>query len=174
MSRKNTLVALGFLVLAIIAASLVYYSSVRNQASAAVTTSTSIGGGTLASTTATSTAPTLAVVNGITYEVVTTLAQQEQGLGGRSVIPDNYGMLFVFPKDGTYGFWMKDMLANLDMIWLSDNGTIVAINSNVLASSYPYVYYPPQPVKYVIETKAGFAAEKGWHLGTQVQLPAPY
>ncbi len=110
--------------------------------------------------------------DGITYEVVTTQAAQEQGLGGRATIPDNYGMLFVFPKDGAYGFWMKDMLTSIDMIWLTDNGTIAAINSSVSPSTYPGVFYPPYSIRYVLETRAGFAKEKGWHVGTQVSLPA--
>ena len=50
------------------------------------------------------------------FEVVTTQAAQERGLGGRATIPDNYGMLFVFPKADRYGFWMKDMLAPIDII----------------------------------------------------------
>jgi uncharacterized membrane protein (UPF0127 family) len=117
-------------------------------------------------------AATTTVLDGITYEVVTSQAAQEQGLGGRPVIPDNYAMLFVFPKDGTYGFWMKDMLTSIDMIWLTDNGTIAAVNDSVSPSTYPGVFYPPYPIRYVLETRAGFAREKSWHVGTQVPLPA--
>lgn len=110
----------------------------------------------------------------IHFEIVTTQAQQERGLGGREVIPDNYAMLFVFPTDSDYGFWMKDMLTSIDMIWVSDSGKIVAIDESVSPSTYPQVFYPPVPVKYVLETKAGFAREKGWKIGTQVSLPLPY
>lgn len=108
------------------------------------------------------------------FEVVTSPDKQELGLGNRANIPDNYGMLFVFPKDDRYGFWMKDMLVPIDMIWLSDNGDIILIDSSVEPDTYPHVFYPPQPVKYVVETKAGFAAEHGWTVGTHVPLPAPY
>ncbi len=108
------------------------------------------------------------------YETVTTIAAQEQGLGGRSFIPDNYAMLFVFPSDNTYGFWMKDMLVPIDMIWLSDTGTIIKIDPSVSPATYPDVFYPPAPVKYVLETKSGFAVEHGWTIGTQVALPPPY
>ncbi len=110
----------------------------------------------------------------VRFEVVTTVAAQERGLSGRMSIPDNYGMLFVFPKDDTYGFWMKDMLTSIDMIWLSDNGTIIKIDASVPANSYPAVYYPSAPVKYVLETRAGFAKEHSWTLGTKVTLPLPY
>ena len=110
----------------------------------------------------------------MTFEVVATQAEQNRGLGGRSVIPDNYAMLFVFPTDGLPGFWMKDMLTSIDMIWLTDNGTIVAIDGSVSPSTYPNVFYPPSPIRYVLETRAGFAAEKNWRVGTQVTLPLPY
>ncbi len=110
----------------------------------------------------------------ITFEVVTTQADQERGLGGRASIPDNYGMLFVFPQDGVYGFWMKDMLTSIDMVWLSKEGTIVSIDKSVPADSYPAVYYPAHPIRYVLETRAGFADKKGWEIGTKIDLPLPY
>lgn len=113
-------------------------------------------------------------VDGIDFEVSTTTAQQEQGLSGRAVVPDNYAMLFVFPQDGQYGFWMKDMLVPLDMIWLTDNGTIASITPDVPANSYPTVFYPPEPIRYVLETRVGLAAEKGWKAGTRIPLPLPY
>jgi uncharacterized protein len=113
-------------------------------------------------------------VTPIHFEVVTTPAAQEQGLGGRAVIPDNYAMLFVFPEDGSVGFWMKDMLTPIDMIWLTDNGTISGIVEDALPSSYPNVFYPPSPTKYVLETRVGLAKEKGWTIGTKIQLPLPY
>ena len=107
----------------------------------------------------------------IHFEVVKDTVAQEKGLGGRSAIPDNYGMLFVFPTDGSYGFWMKDMLTSIDMIWITDNGTIIGIASNVSPSSYPNVFYPPGPVRYVLETKVGLATEKNWTVGTRISLP---
>jgi uncharacterized membrane protein (UPF0127 family) len=113
-------------------------------------------------------------VDGINFELSTNTAQQAQGLSDRTTIPDNYAMLFVFQQDGQYGFWMKDMKAPLDMIWLTDNGTIASITPDALPSSYPAVFYPPEPIKFVLETRAGFAQEKGWTTGTRVTLPLPY
>jgi len=108
------------------------------------------------------------------FEVVTTQAAQERGLGGRASIPENYGMLFVFADDEKVGFWMKDMLAPIDMIWLSDTGTVLGIEDSVSPDTYPQAFYPPQPVKYVLETKAGEARRQGWEVGSHVSLPAPY
>lgn len=113
------------------------------------------------------------------FEPVTTEAAQEQGLGGRADVPENYAMLFVFPSDQNIGFWMKDMLVPIDMIWLSDNGTILGIDADVAPDTYhsdtdAQIFYPPQPVKYVLETRAGEARRRGWSVGTKVALPAPY
>ncbi len=105
------------------------------------------------------------------FEVVTTQAEQEQGLSGRETVPENYGMLFVFPQEERTGFWMKDMLVPIDIIWLSDTGTILGIEDSVSPDTYPEAFYPPQPAKYVLETKAGEARRRGWSVGTQIALP---
>lgn len=113
------------------------------------------------------------------FEPVTTAAAQERGLGGRANVPENYAMLFVFPADQRIGFWMKDMLVPIDMVWLSDKGTILGIDANVSPDTYrsdsdAQIFYPPQPVKYVLETRAGEARRRGWSVGTNVALPTPY
>ncbi len=67
------------------------------------------------------------------FEVVTTQAAQAQGLGGRSDVPENYGMLFVFPTDQRVGFWMKDMQVPIDIIWLSDTGAVLGIEGQCIS-----------------------------------------
>lgn len=99
-----------------------------------------------------------------------TEAQRELGLGGRTTIPNNYGMLFVFATDGYYGFWMKDTLVPLDMFWLNDQGQVVFIEHNVATSSYPNVFYPTAPARYVLETAAGFADLHNIATGTPLEL----
>ena len=120
------------------------------------------------------TEPDIQVENGITFEIVSDSAAQQKGLSGRPVIPDNYGMLFVFPTDGNYGFWMVDMLAPIDMVWLLSDGSIAGITPSVSPDTYPTVFYPPTPIRYVLETQAGFAKKKGWKVGTKITLPLPY
>jgi uncharacterized membrane protein (UPF0127 family) len=104
-------------------------------------------------------------VGDMIYELSTTTEQQEQGLGDRPYIPDNYGMIFVFSHADRYGFWMKDMEVPLDIIWLSDTGTVLGIEASLATSSYPAAVYPPQPVKFVLETKAGFMQAHGIRVG---------
>jgi len=103
-------------------------------------------------------------------DYATTSTAREKGLGGRTNISTNYGMLFVFPKDDYFGFWMKDMLVPIDIFWLDNKGQIVSISHNVATTSYPNVFYPPVPVRYVLETAAGFAREHTIEIGTPLLL----
>lgn len=117
---------------------------------------------------ATSTA-TLGSVS-LRLEYATTEAAREQGLGNRMSLSPNEAMLFVFPKDNYYGFWMKDTLIPLDMFWLDDKGQVVFIEKNVSPSTYPGVFYPSVPARYVLETAAGFAEAHSIVPGTMLRL----
>jgi len=103
-------------------------------------------------------------------EYATTTTEREKGLGGRTNIPDDYGMLFIFPKDDRYGFWMKDMFVPIDIFWLNDKGQVISMAHNVATSSYPDVFYPIAPALYVLETSAGFADEHNIATGTPLLL----
>ncbi|MFA5996512.1 MAG: DUF192 domain-containing protein, partial [Candidatus Paceibacterota bacterium] len=88
----------------------------------------------------------------LSIEVAATPEVRERGLGGRMSVPDGYGMLFSFPEDSLYGFWMKGMLMPIDIFWLDDKGQVVSMATSVTPSSYPRVFYPAVPARYVLET----------------------
>lgn len=123
-------------------------------------------------TTAPSREMPIAEFGGVSLRVdyATTEAAWERGLGGRESIPNNYGMLFIFPKDDIYGFWMKDTLIPLDIFWLDIDGRVVSISQDVATSTYPNVFYPATPARYVLETVAGFAREHSIATGTPLLL----
>lgn len=106
----------------------------------------------------------------LSLDYATTTAARELGLGGRKSVPDDYGMLFVFLKDDEYGFWMKDMLVPIDVFWLDDKGQVVYIAEDVATSTYPSVFYPSAPARYVLETGAGFARAHSILKGTPLLL----
>lgn len=99
-----------------------------------------------------------------------TPAAQAQGLSGRKDIPENFGMLFVFPVAETRTFWMKDMLVPIDIIWLDDAGRIIGIEASVSPDTYPAVFHSPVAVRYVLEMRAGSVAARGWTIGTHVPI----
>src|SRR2546423_625848 len=81
----------------------------------------------------------------INVEVVDTEVAREKGLGGRDFLAKDTGMLFVFPKNDTYAFWMKDMKFNIDIVWISADGHIVDMRENVSPNTYPTVFSPRSP-----------------------------
>ena len=116
--------------------------------------------------------PKVAEFGGVSLriEYATSTMTLERGLGGRTSIANDYGMLFIFPKDDKYGFWMKDMLIPIDIFWLNDKRQVVSIVSDVATSTYPNVFYPMEPARYVLETMAGFAREHNVATGTPLLL----
>ncbi len=103
-------------------------------------------------------------------ELATTTAARERGLGGRTSLTNDEAMLFVFPSDDYYGFWMKDMIVPIDVFWLDDQGQVVWVERNLAPQTYPNVFYPPVPTRYVLETVAGFARAHTIATGTLLQL----
>jgi len=105
------------------------------------------------------------------FEIADSDAERVQGLSGRTDVPPGYGLLFIFDRKERYGFWMKDMLISIDIIWLADDGTVLAIDEAVSPDTYPTPFYPPQPVRLVLETRVGEAKAQGWSVGSRIALP---
>ncbi len=106
-----------------------------------------------------------------TIEIADTAEERAHGLSGRAVIPDDFGMLFIFDEAGYYGFWMKGMLAPIDIIWVNEDGTIAGVSESISPDSYPAEFQPPVPVRYVLEVRAGLSRERGYGPGTPLTLP---
>ena len=70
-------------------------------------------------------------------------------------------MLFIFEKPGVYGFWMKNMVIPVDIIFIDENKKVVHIEERVQPCENDpcKIYRPKSPVKYVLEVKAGFIRE---------------
>lgn len=101
-------------------------------------------------------------------EVVSTPETAMKGLSGREALGENNAMLFVFSEDARYGFWMKDMHFSIDIIWLASDGTVVHVEKSVAPETYPTVFNPEKPVRYVLEIEAGRTDELGISLGDRV------
>lgn len=95
----------------------------------------------------------------------------ERGLSGRKNLAPTEGLFFVFPQDAYHGIWMKDMLFSIDIMWLDSKGTVLDIEHNVSPNTYPKVFEPRTPARYVIETNAHFAESFVIRVGDTVTLP---
>ncbi len=106
----------------------------------------------------------------LAVEVADTEVLREQGLSGRSDLPSGKGMLFVFDTDGVWGIWMKDMQFPIDIVWADVDGKVVTVALNIAPETYPEVFLPSAPARYIIELPAGFAAAHGIVEGSQIVL----
>ncbi|OHB17739.1 MAG: hypothetical protein A2749_01730 [Parcubacteria group bacterium RIFCSPHIGHO2_01_FULL_45_26] len=104
----------------------------------------------------------------LTFEVADNPEEQAMGLSGRKFMPPDHGMLFVFPTPTKPGFWMKDMLFPLDIIWLDRNWEITQINEDVSPETYPKIYQSATIIKYVLELNAGVAKSLDLRVGGKV------
>ena len=89
------------------------------------------------------------------------------GLSGREKLEEDRGMLFVFDESAKYPFWMKDMKFSLDIIWLDENREVVYIKEDARPESYPDVFEPMRPSRYVLEVPSGFSKKNNLKIGDQ-------
>lgn len=104
-------------------------------------------------------------------DVVDTAEGRAQGLSGRERLGPTEGLLFVFPENDYHGFWMKDMLFPIDIIWIDNNFIIVDIERSVRPDTFPRVFEPKVPARFVIETSANFTDSFSIEVGGFVTFP---
>lgn len=107
-------------------------------------------------------------------EIANTEEERKKGLSGRTDLKNVDGLLFVFPETAFHSIWMKDMLFPIDIIWIDENLTIINIERNVSPDSYPRIYRPERPARYVIETKIHYSDTFGIRPGQVIKLPQNY
>lgn len=109
-----------------------------------------------------------------TLELARTPQERAVGLSGRTHLPEDHGMLFIFDSDARHGFWMKDTLIPLDIIWLDSDGVVVDVQTMQPEPGVPdpllTVYRPSAPARYVLEVNAGLAQRHGIQPGAQARF----
>lgn len=110
----------------------------------------------------------------IQVDVVDTPAAREAGLMCRTKLPKDYGMLFVFPQEMDLGFWMKNTLVSLDLVWIGADKRVAAVASRLRAST---VDTPEDKIaraggkgQYVLELPAGAAKRRGLKVGDALKF----
>ncbi|HKR65023.1 MAG TPA: DUF192 domain-containing protein [Thermoanaerobaculia bacterium] len=108
----------------------------------------------------------------VAVEIAADEETRAQGLMYRDQLRPNAGMLFFFPEEGEYPFWMKNTRIPLDMIWIDSNRKIVHVAHDVPpcqiedCPSYP----PNAKARYVLEVAAGVAKQHGLKDGDVLQF----
>jgi len=105
----------------------------------------------------------------VSLEVAATPAERERGLMYRSSLAEGRGMLFVFDEDGNHGFWMKNTVIPLDMLFIARDGTVVGVHANATPLSTANISVGKSS-RYVLEVPGGWAARHGIAAGARVEL----
>jgi uncharacterized membrane protein (UPF0127 family) len=84
-------------------------------------------------------------------------------------MPEDVGMLFVFPADTDGPFWMKDTLIPLSIAFIAADGTIVNVQDMQPQSTD--LHSPGARYRYALEVNQGYFARAGVKPGDKVALP---
>jgi uncharacterized protein len=108
----------------------------------------------------------------VEVEIALTQQDRQRGLQGRESLSESAGMLFIFPSPGQHGFWMKDTLIPLDMIWLDASRRVVHIEYQVPPCHQDTcpTYLPQNDALYVLEVNAGMAKQMGLSEGSSMEF----
>ncbi|MEA3453193.1 MAG: DUF192 domain-containing protein [Patescibacteria group bacterium] len=107
--------------------------------------------------------------NCFSIEIADTPEERNQGLMFRGELAEDKGMLFVFPKQGIYSFWMKNTLIPLDIIWIDEYQKVVFIEKSALPCKTDICesINPKNEAKYVLELKTGTAEAIDLKIGSE-------
>ena len=103
----------------------------------------------------------------LTAEVAASEPQRANGLMYRRMLPENRGMLFVFPYAAPQSFWMMNTYVPLSIAFLDENGTIVNI-----ADMKPLTtdsHRSAKPARYALEMNQGWFAKRNIRAGARVE-----
>ncbi|HQT76835.1 MAG: hypothetical protein B7Z80_09935 [Rhodospirillales bacterium 20-64-7] len=101
-------------------------------------------------------------------EMATTPEQQQTGEMFRKNVPEDSGMLFVWPMVQESSMWMKNTLVPLDMVFINPDGKIRSIVENTTPRSLA-VISSGGPVKATLELAGGVTAKLDIRVGDTVK-----
>ena len=109
-----------------------------------------------------------------TVELALDDASREKGLMHRRSMPANNGMLFVHDYTGWLGYWMKNTLLPLDILYFDEQRQLVTQQRDVppcrsTGNDCP-VHPSYAPARYVLELNAGTARQLGLKNGDRLTL----
>ena len=91
-------------------------------------------------------------------EVARTEEEKETGLSNIEYLPDDEGMLFIYDTPQEVGFWMKDTLIPLDIVFINDEEEVISVHQGIPNDETPII---EDDVLYVLEVSAGSGIKTG-------------
>lgn len=115
--------------------------------------------------------PKIQIGSKAVFDIIIADDEEEKirGLSGYTGLEDYQGMAFFFNKLDKHGFWMKDMLFSIDIIYIH-NGEVVYLLTNLPyeKATQENVYFPQKPASVVLEVNAGLVEKYGIEVGDKV------
>jgi uncharacterized membrane protein (UPF0127 family) len=104
--------------------------------------------------------------------IVNSPKERERGLMYETRLAEDEGMLFVFPMEQEYSFWMKNTPLSLDMIFLNAAKEVVGVITHAPPFSETQQTVN-KPSLYTIELPAGSVKRLGVKEGNRVVFGGP-
>jgi uncharacterized membrane protein (UPF0127 family) len=107
-------------------------------------------------------------------EIAETGPQVERGLMYRTSLPENGGMLFIYPKVHRGSFWMFNTFIPLSVAYADERGVIFQIGDlvpcgNLSAAECAEQAYPArQPFRFALEVNQGYFERRGISVGDRL------
>jgi uncharacterized protein len=103
----------------------------------------------------------------IIAEVASTDSERSTGLMHRRMLPENRGMLFVFPESALHGMWMMNTYVPLSVAFIDERGVIINIED--MQPHTQSSHMAARPAKYALEATLGWYRKHGVKPGDKVE-----
>lgn len=109
------------------------------------------------------------LIKKINIEVADENSERMQGLMYRKSMEEENGMLFIFGNEEEQGFWMKNTIMSLDIIYVNSKKEIIKIYKNTTPFSEKDLP-SEKPALYVVEVNTGFTDKYGIREGDKINF----
>lgn len=91
------------------------------------------------------------------YDVYIADSNESRATGLMNIknLPENEGMLFIFPDSQIRSFWMKNTYIPLDIVFFDSNKRFINYHKNAKPLDESIRYVSDKPAKYVLELNGG-------------------
>lgn len=103
-------------------------------------------------------------------ELADSQEERSKGLMNRQSLCRECAMLFIFEESSVRTFWMENTYIALDIIFLDQEGKIIAISENAEPLNRDKRYSSNFSSKYVLEVNSGFTKANDLQLGDQFKV----
>jgi len=108
----------------------------------------------------------------VNVELVADPESRACGLSNRNSLPDNQGMLFVFPAERSLSFWMRDTIFPLSIAFVDRHKIVMGTLEMEPLKTHAF-YRSREPGLYALEMPAGWFSARGIGRGDKLIFELP-